>query len=244
MLKCIIIDDDQHAIENLKIFAAAFPRLKIVASYTDPSLALAEISKSDVVDLILLDIDMPKISGIELSQEIRAKTKRLIFTTSHTEYGYQAFKVHADDYLLKPFTLGEFVISLNKVFPEQQNETKNDFFFVRNKEDHNKMVNIKFKDVIAIESRLNYVMIHTTTKCCLTYMSLSEISNIFKGHTEFVQFHRSYIISHPHIDCFDGNTIKLDNGIQLTVGDYYRKSFKEFVSKYVVKQGKYLGGMP
>lgn len=235
MFKCIIVDDDQHAIDKLKDFLSFFPKFDLVCTYTDPVDALSAIHHADPVDLIFMDVDMPKINGIELSQEIRNKTTKLIFTTSHSSYAYQAFKVRADDYLLKPFTMGEFVISLNKVFPDDKEVTQSSFFFAKDRDNNNKMVNIKFDDVIAVESKLNYVMIHTTKRSCLTYMSLSEISKIFKGHIQFVQFHRSYIISYPYIESFDGNTIKMTNGIQLTVGDYYRKSFREFVNKYAIK---------
>lgn len=71
---------------------------------------------------------MPKINGIELSKAIRNKTDKLVFTTGHIKYGYDAFKVYADDYLLKPFTLGEFMISMSKIFPEQNDVKKDEFF--------------------------------------------------------------------------------------------------------------------
>lgn len=234
MYRCIIIDDDRHAIISLEKYIDSFPTIELVASYTDPLKALTAIMKSDPVDLILLDIDMPKINGIELSKEIRGKTDKLVFTTGHAKYGYNAFKVHANDYLLKPFSLGEFMISMNKIFPGQTNTAKNDFFFVKTKDDH-QIVNIKYRDVIAIESKLNYVMIHTTKKSVLTYMSLNEISKLFKVHPEFIQFQRSYIISKKCIKHFDGDGIVMINGTQLKVGKYYRKSFYEFVDNHLLR---------
>ncbi len=235
MFRCIIIDDDSYAIISLEKYINSFPGLELVASYTDPLKALQSIIKAEPVDLILLDIDMPKINGIELSREIRSKTDKLVFTTSHVKYGYDAFKVHADDYLLKPFTLGEFMISMNKIFPEQVDKANNEFFFVKNKDDNHKIMNIKYIDVVAVESKLNYVMIHTIKKNVLTYMSLNEISKLFKPHPEFVQFQRSYIICQNHIEYFDGGIIRMSNGLELKVGDYYRKSFSDFVTKHLVR---------
>lgn len=235
MFRCIIIDDDRHAILGLEKYINSFPNLKLIETYTDPLKALNAIIKMEPVDLILLDIDMPKINGIELSKEIRGKTDKLVFTTGHTKYGYDAFKVHADDYLLKPFTLGEFMISMSKLFPVQENIPNHEFFFVKSKDDHHKTVNIKYDDVIAVESKLNYVMIHTSKKNVLTYMSLNEISKLFKPRQEFVQFQRSYIISQKHIEHFDGNSIKMNNGLELTVGEYYRKSFSEFVERHLLR---------
>jgi DNA-binding LytR/AlgR family response regulator len=137
MYRCIIIDDEQHAIEGLKKYIDSVPELTLIQSYTDPLLALKAITEGDAVDLILLDVDMPKITGIELSKVIRNKTNKLIFTTAHTKYAYDAFEADADAYLLKPYTLGKFVITINKLFPaKQQTDTsleKEDFFFVKSK---------------------------------------------------------------------------------------------------------------
>lgn len=235
MYKCIIIDDDQNSINHLEQYIAEFPKLNIVATYTDPVIALTAISNAEPVDIILLDIDMPKIKGIELAKEIRSKTKKLVFTTGHVEYSYDAIKIQADDYLLKPFSIGEFMISINRIFPEQHKNDIQDFFFVKNKDDNHRMVNIRFEDVVAVESKMNYIMIHTTKGKVLTYMSLNEISKIFKDRPEFIKFHRSYIISHRHINFFEGNNIKMNNGVEFHVGDYYQKSFKDFVQKYVLK---------
>lgn len=235
MYRCIIIDDDRHAMVSLEKYLSSYPGLQLVASYSDPLEALTFIPKSDPVDLILLDIDMPRINGIELAKEIRHKTDKLVFTTSHSKYGYDAFKVNADDYLLKPFTLGEFMICMNKIFAVKEGVGKQEFFFVRNKEDQNKMVSIKFKDVIAVEGQVNYILIHTTEKQVLTYMSLGEIFKVLKEHSEFVQFHRSFILSHLHIESFDGNNIKMNNGLALRVGQYYRKSYTEFLNEYLFR---------
>lgn len=235
MFRCIIIDDDQHAINALENYIKSFPAMIIVASYTDPLIALRSISKLDPVDLILLDVDMPTITGIELSKEIRGKTKKLVFTTGHTKYAYDAFKVHADDYLLKPFSLGEFMISMNKIFSESAFSANEEFFLVKNKDDNNKIMNIKFFDVVAVESKLNYVMIHTTKKNILTYMSLNEISKILAPHGEFMQFQRSFIISRQHIEYFNGNSIRMSNGLELNVGNFYRRSFSDFVERHLIR---------
>lgn len=235
MLSCVIIDDDEYAITALEKYIVTFPDLHIVATYTDPLDALKSISKADPVDLILLDVDMPQITGIELSRAIRGKTNKLIFTTGHTKYAYDAFKVQADDYLLKPFSLGEFMISMNKIFPEGSGTLRDEFFFVKNKNDNNKIMNIRFADVVAVESKLNYVMIHTTKKNILTYMSLGEVSKIFSGHDDFKQFQRSFIISHKHIEYFNGNSIRMSNGLELNVGEFYRKSFTEFVQRHILR---------
>ncbi|MBK0380074.1 LytR/AlgR family response regulator transcription factor [Mucilaginibacter segetis] len=238
--KCVIIDDEPYAIEGLKTYIGSIPNLTLFKSYTDPVQALIDLTASDMVDLVLLDIDMPKITGIELSREIRQKTRKLVFTTSYTEYGYQAFEVDADAYLLKPYTLSKFAATILKLFPidekiAQESKFIDDYFFVKNKDENLKIVKIRYDEVIAVESKQNYVMIHTVSKKVVTYMSLTEISKIFKPYPRFEQFQRSFIICKDHIDTIDGNTIKMINGLQITVGDFYKKVFAEFLSNRLIK---------
>jgi len=239
MYTCIIIDDEPHSIENLKKYIDSFPGLMLIRSYTDPLLALKEILQSESVDLILLDVDMPKINGIELSKEIRQKTRRLVFTTGHTRYGYEAIKVNADDYLLKPYTLAEFMISMSRLFvseaPRDKAIESNDFFFVKSKDDNLKMVYIKYADVVAVESKLNYILISTRTKKVLTYMSLTEISKILFKLSGFLKFNRSFIIAQDHINFIEGNLITMIDGTKVTVGDFYRKDFSLFMQKKLLK---------
>jgi len=239
MQKCIIIDDEPHAVEGLTKYISLVPGLTLVNTFNDPVKALLEFPKMDSVDLILLDVDMPNISGIELSKEIRHKTKKLVFTTAHTKYGYEAFEAEADAYLLKPYTLAKFASTITRLFPaapgEDKNGVPNDFFFVKNSEDNLKIVKINYRDVIAVESKQNYVMIHTTKKKVLTYMSLTEISRILNRHHTYFQIHRSFIISKDHIETVDGNTISMVNGINITVGEFYRKIFIEFLSGKLIK---------
>lgn len=243
MYKCVIIDDEPYAIEGLKNYIHSIPNLQLIKCFTNPVEAMMDLATADMVDLILIDIDMPQITGIELSKEIRQKTRKLVFTTAYTQYGYDAFQVDADAYLLKPYTLSKFVATIAKLFAnEVESETEiktiDDFFFVKYKDEHLKIVKIRYGDVVAVESKLNYVMIHTLFKKILTYMSLTEISKILNQFQSFVQFQRSFVINKDHIDLIDGNTIKMINGLQIPVGEYYRKDFAEFLTKKLIKAGR------
>lgn len=239
MYCCVIIDDESHAIEGLKKYISDFEGMRVLATFTDPLLALRYFDSVQIVDLVLLDVDMPRISGIELSRTLRNKTKKLVFTTAHTKYGYEAFKIEADDYLLKPYTLGEFIMSMNKIFPQEEEASilpdKNTTFLVKSKEDNHKMLNVKFSDVVAVESKMNYVMIHTLKRKILTYMTLSEISDILTRYPGFLRFQRSFILAEEHIEYISGNSIKMVNGCEMTVGEYYKKDFISFVSEKLIK---------
>ncbi|RKR80543.1 LytTR family two component transcriptional regulator [Mucilaginibacter gracilis] len=241
--ECIIIDDEPFAIEWLKNYISLIPNLQLIKAYIDPLEALIEIASGGMVDLIILDIEMPQITGIELSKEIRKKAKRLVFSTAYKQYGYEAYEVDAEAYLLKPYTFSKFAGTIAKILPSlddtiYSSRPNDDFFFVKNKDEQLKIVKIRYADVVAVESKLNYVLIHTTTKQVLTYMSLSEISKIFSQLANFVQFQRSYIISKTHIDSIDGNTIKMVNGLKITVGEYYRKNFMVFLTEKLIKPGR------
>ncbi|RYE49055.1 MAG: response regulator transcription factor, partial [Sphingobacteriales bacterium] len=202
MVKCIIVDDEMHAIDGLKRYIRELPKLEIVKSYTDPLVALQEIPQLAQLDILFLDVDMPTISGIDLARELRSKTKKLVFTTSHSKYGFDAFEVGADGYLLKPYSLSKFLILMNRLFPQVTMEKRADryeeFFFVKEK-GLGKIIRVFFSDVIALESVANYVRIYARTGETLTYGSMIEIGKIFLDRSNFTKIHRSFIVNMSYI---------------------------------------------
>ncbi len=244
MLECIIIDDEQHAIDNLKRYIEILPELKVIAVFDDPVDAMRAFFDLEKVDLVFMDIDMPKISGIELARQLRAKTDKLVFTTAHTKYGFDAFGVNANDYLLKPFSLAKFITTIHKLFPGAPLEhseinppasNAEQFLFIKSREDSLKLIKVRFDEIVAVESSLNYINIHTEKKSMLTYMSLTEISKRLLGRGNFVQFQRSFIINQNFIENIEGNSIKMTTGLKMSVGEYYKKDFNKFISQYLIK---------
>lgn len=244
---CIIIDDETHAIEGLERYIKTIPDFEILKTYNDPLRALKEIKNGPDVDIIFLDVDMPMINGIELAKEIRDKTDKLVFTTGHSQHAYEAFEVQASAYLLKPYSLGKFVIAINKLFPNQDVEhnlkstevdTNDDFFFVKSKSERIKLVKIRFDDVILVESKLNYILITTLKDKLRTYITLSEIAKTLLIHPQFIQVHRGYIINCNHIESIEGNMIKMANDEIIAIGEHYRKVFNDFVGQRVIKGAK------
>lgn len=245
---CIIIDDEAHAIEGLENYIATMPDFEILKTYTDSVKALKEIKTGPDVDIIFLDVDMPTINGIDLAKEIRGSTDKLVFTTGHTEHAYEAFEVQANAYLLKPYSLGKFVIAINKLFPTQEGmdhafqsvevEKNDDFFFVKSKIEKIKLVKIRFDDVISVESKLNYILITTLKDKFLTYITLGEIAKTLLIHPQFIQVHRSYIINYNHIESIEGNMIKMIDVQTINIGEHYRKAFNDFIGYRVIKGAK------
>lgn len=236
MYRCIIIDDEEHAVQGMRNYIKDMPDLKVIRTYNDPLKALNEILSGEIFDLLFLDIDMPQMSGIDLAKEIRHKTNKLIFTTGHIKYGYEAFEVEADAYLLKPFSVSKFIAIVTKVLHKDKSRLKDglDFFFVKSKEDNLKLLMVRYSDVIAVESSLNYVIIHIPDRKILTYMSLTEIFNVLSKYPGFVKFQRSFIVAVDHIQSIDGNCIMMRNGVKVTVGESYKELFYEFISSKII----------
>lgn len=241
IMNCIIIDDEPHSIEGLSRYISTIPRLKLIGCFTEPLALIEQIDRLDKVDLAFVDVDMPLINGIELAKAVRFKIGKLIFTTGHKEYAYDAFDADADAFLLKPYTLLKFATTIKRLFPEfsdyQDSTLKEEYFFIKSKKEHFRLVKVHFNEVVAVESRLNHIMIHTTDAQILSYMSLKEISPIFKAKSGFEQFHRSYIINTQRIKQVEGNTITLDGATKVTVGEQYREHFNRFINNKLIRTG-------
>ncbi|QNL50833.1 response regulator transcription factor [Olivibacter sp. SDN3] len=241
--QCIIIDDEPDALEILNDYIQQISELEVAKSYTDPVKAMAEIAQGDLVDFVFMDIDMPLISGIDLSKAIRAKTEKLIFTTAHTKYAFEAFEVEADAYLLKPFTFAKFALAINKLIKTDivsaQTIDKAKDFYVKTTEERNRFVRIKFDDVIAVESVKNYIKIYTTTEEVITYLTLKEIKERLDETANFIQVHRSFVISKDYIEKVEGSLVKLPNNMLVPIGTFYKDPFYEYLAKNTIKTGRH-----
>ncbi len=238
MIRSYAVDDQVKSIEILKSYLDETPGIQLIKSFTNPITALKEISQSDKADVIFLDIDMPNISGIELASQIRDKCTRLIFTTSHAEYAIDAFDVYADAFLLKPYSYSKFAFTINRLFAEKHEmeliPRKEEFFFVKNKEQDHLAVSVKYADIIAFESFHNYVKIHTTKKIIIAYLSLKDVKEQLQLDETFIQIHRAFIISTMYISHIDGFRVTLSNGLGFSVGESYKSEFKESLTSKIV----------
>lgn len=245
MLKCLIIDDEQFSIDAILKYFAMLPRLELVSVFQDPVEAMNKIvAMPDAVDIIFMDIDMPSLSGIELAAIVRSKTQKLIFTTSYSQYAYEAYEVNGDAFLLKPFSFSKFSATINRLFPPEAamapaKRFDEDYFLVKNKDENLRMVNIAFNDVIAFESFNNYIKIYLVGEKVITaYLTLKDINDIVAMRTEFQQFHRAFVISTRHISYIEGNQIKMTNMLQFNVGDRYKEIFNNYIADQLLKTGR------
>ncbi|KQM69608.1 two-component system response regulator [Pedobacter sp. Leaf216] len=243
-LKCIVIDDDIHAVNGIKSYINNLSNIQLIKSYTDPILALNEITAGNAVDIVFMDVDMPMISGIELSKAIRHKTDKLIFTTSHSKYAYEAFEMYASAYLLKPYTFARLAETINRLFPHNPGtqsvsiKPEDDYFFVRNKSEKNNLIKVRYTDIVAIESLQNYVRIFTLNETIVSYIALSEIKIILKDYHNFAQAHRSFIVAKNYIEKVEGNSLKMINNLTINIGNSYRESIQEYIKEKTIKTNR------
>lgn len=233
-LKCIIVDDEVAAIDQMIQYVEGMPGYIVQKTYTNPVLALLEINKDNLVDVIFLDIEMPDYSGIELGRQLRPFTKYLIFITAHQSFAVDAFDVRADHFLLKPFSFERFASAVNKVIQPAGLKAPVNATFIKggNKND---FIHINFDDVLYMEAMKNYIKIFLNgknangEKMAITYMSIGEMEGRI-DEQEFIRISRSLIVSKSKIVSVQGNVITLQNGTHLGVVGQYKTGFYNYIS--------------
>lgn len=228
-LTCIIVDDEPPAIRLLEKYVAKTSFLELKGTYTNPLEALLYIEK-EKVSLIFLDIQMPEITGIQLSKIINKETK-IIFTTAYPQFALESYDVSAIDYLLKPIEFDRFYKAVLKIQPKALDQTQNyksiqkDEFFFFKTDGKNKFSKVFLKDILYIEGLKNYVSVYLKDQRIITYSTLkSLVESLPKSN--FIQIHKSYIISVKHIDKIDNDLVWIHKK-ELPIGNTYRKLFFE-----------------
>lgn len=213
-IKCIIIDDEPLARKGLREYVLDVDFLDLVASYDNPLKAAEQISRGEV-QLLFLDIQMPKISGLEFLKSLQ-HAPPVIFTTAFPQYALDGFELNALDYLVKPISFERFLkASLRaKEYYEirQLNEAESvdpdivaEYFFIKA---DNKLIKISYENILFVEALQNYVVIHTSDKKYMTYLTFKSVEEYLPSN-QFIKVHKSYIVSANKIDSIEGNEIKI-----------------------------------
>jgi len=244
MIKCVIVDDEKFSVDVILKYANLMEDVNIIAVYMNPEEALKCLRGINDIDIIFMDVDMPNMTGIELARLLRSNTKKLIFTTSHSKYAFDAYEVNGDAFLLKPFTFAKFAECISRLFPLGSNinfpgKDMSNYFLVKNKDENLRIVRVAYDEVIAFESINNYVKIHVINNKKLTaYLTLKDVLDITSNRGEFKQFHRAFIISSNHINYIEGNTIFLNENLNFNVGERYKESFSNYLSNQLLKTAR------
>jgi two-component system LytT family response regulator len=235
MIKCIIVDDEPHAIEVLDHYVKQTPHLQLVASFTNPIEALRLLGQQKI-DLVFLDIQMPEISGIDFIKAIQGKSK-VILTTAYSEFALEGYDLYVVDYLMKPIRLPRFLAAVQKVVEQLNaiNEThshpetvEDDYIFVKT-ESKGKLLKINLGDIDFIESMKNYVAIHRTGQKTLVYTSMKELEDRLPKK-QFIRVHKSFIIPISRITGIEGNLLRLKNvTAEILIGENYKPELMEII---------------
>lgn len=235
-IKCLVVDDEPPARDLLLSYIARLSGLEVIGQ-CGHGLEAFEFLQKNQVDIIFLDIQMPKMNGLELIKTLHQRP-RIVLTTAYREYAAEGFDLDVLDYLVKPVSFERFLKTIAKYnfyISAQQNsaEGANEgatfetayMFFKVNKD----MVKIFLKDILYIESIRDYLKIVTAEKSYITYQRISYMEEkLPEGH--FIRIHKSYIVATAHINAFRNDTLKINN-FELPVGRLYRQKFLESFSK-------------
>ncbi len=234
MIKVVAIDDEPLALQLVKGYVEKTPSLVLAGLFDNPVDAVAYLTSSDV-DLVLLDIQMPDLTGTEIARVISGGPK-VIFTTAYEKYALEGFRLDAVDYLLKPFSYAEFLKAVNKadklIGLERKElpglEVKNDFLFI--KSDY-KIRRINFSEIHYIEGLKDYVKIFLRGEK-KPVLSLSTLKALEARLPEnrFMRVHRSFIVNLETVKVIERGRIVYGE-VRIPVTDQYRERFQEFLDR-------------
>ena len=224
LIKVVIIDDEFPARKLLSEYVSKLSMLQLVGVYED---AIQSVKDLQQVDLILTDIQMPELSGLDFIRSLKEKPM-VIFTTAYKEYALDSYELEAVDYLLKPISFPRFVQAINKVteriklkrqsLSPDNNKQGKDYFMV--KADY-KLYRIDYANLLYVEGQSEYVTFHLKDKKRITaYYSLKKLEEELPAN-EFVRIHKSYIVSLSNIDEVEGNMVS-SAGLKLSIGKNYK----------------------
>lgn len=227
-IKCVLVDDEPLALDVLESYIKRVDGLELIAR-CDNAMKAFEVLRYQQVDLIFLDIQMPKLNGIDFLKTLQNPPK-VIFTTAYRDYAIEAFDLDAVDYLLKPIPFGRFLKALSKAFGQIQSANQS---IISNEEyepyittdtlivkSDKKMIKINLKEIIYIESLKDYVIIHLSDKRVVTKQKISFLEQKLMDNN-FVRIHRSFLVSAPKIESFTPSYIDIHNQ-KLPIGRSYK----------------------
>ena len=220
-INCIIVDDEPIARDILKKYIEQVPYLTLAASCEDAFEAMQVLNKQDI-DLIILDINMPRLTGFEMLRSLK-KYPAVIITSAYPEYALEGFELSVTDYLLKPFSFPRFVQATEKVVnktSEMRAVVKDEELFLMVKSDK-KLTKVFFDEISYVEAYGNYIFIYTGQERVMSKQTLTQFEQQLPS-SKFTRIHKSYIASLKAIKYLEGNEVFMGNK-KLPVGKVYRE---------------------
>lgn len=225
-LKCLIIDDEPLAQRVLEKYISELPGLELKGKCSDAIEAM-ELLQEQEVDLIFLDINMPRLSGINFLKTYK-NPPMVVITTAYIEYALESYELNVLDYLKKPFSFERFLQAVQKAEDrakgaselQETGKEERDYIFVKA---NKKTININLDSILYVEALGDYVKIFTKEGHIVTYQSLKGIERLLPSQ-KFYRIHKSYIVSLSKIKSIEGNMVHLEKGT-IPIGNNYKQSF-------------------
>jgi DNA-binding LytR/AlgR family response regulator len=239
-IKIVIVDDEPLAHEIILDYLADLPFVEVVSQCYLATEALNYISENPV-DLLFLDVNMPKLSGIDLLKVLTNKPQ-VIITSAYQEYALESFELDVCDYLLKPYRYERFLKAVNKAHEQiklqtsQLEETVDERGIAPLNEESSlfikvdrRLIQLKLADISFFEAYGNYVKVWVNGDVYLTPRTLSSFEEQLAENKAFIRIHKSYIIQKSHINFIEGGVINMDNQQSVSIGKSYKHITKTLV---------------
>ena len=230
MIKYIIVDDEYIAHDIIKGYCDALPNLSLVQHCYDAIEAM-DCLRNNKVDLIFLDLNMPKLKGFEFLRAVQNPPK-VIVTTAYQEYALEGYELNIVDYLLKPFSFERFIKAVNKVGQKEEVQTtasvqakENSLFLKSNK----KHIQIQVEDILFIESKGNYMDVVTKADVIQVREKISDMLQVLPEGS-FIQIHKSFAVAKKHIAAVEGNRVFVAEH-EIPVGKTYKLNLNLLLGK-------------
>lgn len=246
MINCLIIDDEQAAIDVIKFHVKSIPFLNVAAVSLGPLEAL-EIIYTQKIDLIFIDIQMPELSGLDFIKLTKGRSK-FILTTAYKQYALDGYEHNVIDYLLKPISFERLLQAVQKAqdilfppaipleAPSNNGVKKKDFIFIKT---DNRMQKILFSEILFVEGLGNYVTFHTTKGKFVSLLNMKDLEDDESlPHDSFLRVHRSFIISLDKIEYVEGGNIYLDKDTPIPLGDTYKNQLWNALDSRIIPAKK------
>ena len=239
MIRCMAIDDEPLALQQIAAYIDKVPYLELVAQ-CQSALEAHQFLQHDTVDVIFCDINMPDLNGMDFIKALVAPPL-VVFTTAYAEYAVEGFKVNAVDYLLKPFGLQDFMRAANRVRdrlelsaepsslnakPSSLNQDNDDVVFLKTEY---RIVKVSISDIRYVEAMSEYLKVYLESepKPIITLLSMKKMEERLPDY--FMRIHRSYIINLTKIQEVNKNRVIMDSDTYLPIGDMYKETFQKYL---------------
>ena len=235
-LSCVIIDDEPLAQDLLRKYVGRLPFLAAPTVFDSAVEALGHLDQLRP-DLVLLDVNMPQLSGIDFLKTFTRYQPAVVLTTAYAEYAVQGFDYDAVDFLLKPISFERFVKAITKVQARLAGQASNPaegsgaqrvLLLKENK----KFIRVPASDILFVEGMKDYLKVYTKARVILTHMTMTKMESLLDEAT-FMRVNRSYLVHKSAIAAIHGNTLELVNNMEVPVGINYREAVRQLTDKGV-----------